>query len=121
VTSLDRAPFVRALAELSAVLRWPITDGQVDAYWRALEDLPWPSVKAGLAACLRDCHAMPTPADVRAHAPQAEYHAIGSQAPGTIGRAACEVCAGTGWELVTVQTSGLSTRQARRCKCRLSA
>lgn len=118
MTSLDRAPFVRALAELSAVLRWPITDGQVDAYWRALEDLAWDSVRQGLAACLKDCRTMPTPADVRARSPEPVYHALGSQAPGTIGRAECELCSGTGWEIVTVQTSGLPTRQARRCKCR---
>ena len=118
MTSLDRAPFVRALAELGTCLRWPVTDGQVDAYWRALADLGWPSVRDGIAACLRDCTVMPTPADVRARSPEPVYHALGSQPPGSLGREACEVCHGTGWEIVTVQTAGLSTRQARRCKCR---
>lgn len=118
MTGRDRGAFVRALAELSTVLSWPLTDGLVDAYWRGLVDLEYASVAAGLGLCLRDCKTMPTPAEIRARCPQAAYHAIGSQAPGSIGRAGCEVCSGTGWEIVTVQTSGLSTRQARKCKCR---
>lgn len=114
MTTKDKPSFIRALHEAGVALGVPIRQELADIYWRELSDMPLPAVLAGLRAFLRSSRHLPTVADIRLAAEQTSGHSPGSQTPGSIGRASCGVCDGTGW---AVRSTGHHS-VARRCECR---
>lgn len=69
MTKTDRPAFLRLMNMAGATLPFANLDAaKLDGYWFALEDLPIGDVTIGVKACLRECNAFPTPAEIRERA-----------------------------------------------------
>jgi len=68
VTKADREHFGSVIGALAEAFERDLTEGLVESYWLALEDLPLDAVRRGAKLCLQTRRFMPRPAEIRERA-----------------------------------------------------
>jgi hypothetical protein len=100
----------RYLQTFSEIFRRPLSADLIEAYERALSDVPELTLDAACEMAIRECRFFPNPAEIRSFCPVTD-----SFVP-TTNKSSCKLCAGTGWK--TVKRPDGDGVWAVACDCR---
>jgi hypothetical protein len=113
----DRDTRIRALQQLATLLREDLALA-LPEYLRAVADIPWPELRAGIDRAARVCTYFPRPAELREQCDlaRAEWKPAEAVIASADPIRVCTRCEDSGWIFVAERTDRAQPT-VRRCEC----